>query len=367
MASFNFDTFKDPALARGLVQAIGQLAASPGMPERVNLMEVCGTHTMSIARNGLRSLMPEGIHLLSGPGCPVCVTANRDIDKLVALARTPGVVIATFGDMVRVPGSSTSLQKLAAEGAQVEVVYSPLDALAFAQAHPDAEVVFAGVGFETTTPLIAMAVKRAEALGLANFSVLVANKNMPDALEAIVSDPALHIDGLILPGHVSTIIGPEPYRFLARDYHIPGVITGFDPVDVLQGIQMLLAQIAEGRAEVEIAYTRAVMPEGNPVAVAAIDEVFETCDADWRGLGVIPNSGYRMRPRYARFDAQARFAPDPEPTRDHAGCRCGDILRGIMQPSECPLFAKACTPENPIGPCMVSSEGACAAHYRYYR
>ena len=365
MPDFSFDTFKDPGLARGLVEAIHQLAGSGALPESVSLMEVCGTHTMSIARNGLRPLMPQGINLLSGPGCPVCVTANRDIDKLVALAQTPGVVIATFGDMVRVPGSSTSLQKLAAQGAQVEVVYSPLDALAFAQSHPDAQVVFAGVGFETTTPLMAMAVKRADALGLDNFSVLVANKNMPGALEAIVADPQLHIDGLILPGHVSTIIGPAPYEFLARDYGIPGVITGFDPVDVLQGIHMLLAQLAEGRAEIEVAYTRAVMPQGNPVAVAAIDEVFETCDASWRGLGVIPGSGYRMRPAYARFDAQARFDPQPEPTREHAGCRCGDILRGIMRPSECPLFGKACTPENPIGPCMVSSEGSCAAWYRF--
>ena len=362
---FNADNFKDPALVRSLVEAIRVLADSGTLPSQVNLMEVCGTHTMSIARNGLRTLMPEGIRLLSGPGCPVCVTANRDIDKLVALAQTPGVTIATFGDMVRVPGSSTSLQKLVAAGASVQVVYSPLDALAYAQAHPDEQVVFAGVGFETTTPLIAMAVKRAEGLGLENFSVLVANKNMPGALEAIVSDPQLKIDGLVLPGHVSTIIGPEPYRFLAHDYGIPGVITGFDPVDVLQGVHMLLQQVAQGRAEIENAYPRAVMEQGNPVAVAAIDEVFETCDADWHGLGVIPASGYKMRPRYERFDAQVRFAPEPEPTREHAGCKCGDILRGITLPSDCPLFGKACTPENPIGPCMVSSEGSCAAYYRF--
>ena len=363
MSSFNFDSFKDPALARSLSQAINQVACSEALPATVKLMEVCGTHTMSIARNGLRALMPANIQLLSGPGCPVCVTANRDIDTLVALARLPEVTIATFGDMVRVPGSTTSLQQLAAQGARIQIVYSPLDAIAYAQDHPDEQVVFAGVGFETTTPLIAMAIKRAAALQLPNFSVLVANKNMPGALEAIVSDPQLKVDGLILPGHVSTIIGPEPYRFLARDYHIPGVITGFDPVDILQGIYQLLLQLVDGRAEIENAYPRAVMEQGNPVAVAAIEEVFDTCDASWRGLGLIPASGYVMRPAFAQFDARQRFAPEPEPTREHSGCCCGDVLRGIMAPPDCPLFAKACTPETPIGPCMVSSEGSCAAYY----
>ncbi len=352
--------FKDPELARGLIHSIQKWA-----PERATLMEVCGTHTVAIARNGLRGLMPEGTRLASGPGCPVCVTSNKDIDTVIALSRVPGVTIATFGDMTRVPGSTSSLLKEQAEGRSVSIVYSPLDALKLAQENPDQQVVFVGVGFETTTPLVAMAVKRAKALGLKNFSVFVAHKNMPGALETIVSDPKLQIDALILPGHVSTIIGMEPYRFLAEKYGIPGVITGFEAVDVLQGIAMLMRQLHEGRAEIEIAYTRGVAPEGNPVAIAAINEVFRTVDATWRGLGVIPGSGYAIRPEYAAFDAFQRFEPEVEPTQEPKGCRCGDVLRGMMAPNECPLFRKVCTPENPVGPCMVSSEGSCAAYFRY--
>ena len=354
--------FRDPELAQGLIEFIEGIA-----PASANLMEVCGTHTVTIARNGIRALMPEGTRLLSGPGCPVCVTSNRDVDAVIALSRIPGITLATFGDMTRVPGSSSSLLKENAAGADVQIVYSPLDAIRLAQENPQGQVVFVGVGFETTTPLVAMAIKRAKALGLANFSVYAAHKNMPNALEAIVSDPALKVDALILPGHVSTIIGAEPYRFLAEKHGIPGVITGFEPVDVLQGIAMLLRQMHEGRAEIEIAYSRGVMSQGNPVALAAIDEVFETCTVDWRGLGPIPASGYRIRPEFAEFDAIRRFDPAIELTREHKGCCCGDILRGVMSPAECPLFNRVCTPENPVGPCMVSSEGCCAAHYRYYR
>ncbi len=353
--------FKDPKLARGLIESIAKLA-----PENATLMEVCGTHTVAIARNGIRNLMPEGIRLASGPGCPVCVTSNHDIDTVIALSRVENVTIATFGDMTRVPGSTSSLLKEQAAGRSVQIVYSPLDALRLAQENPDREIVFVGVGFETTTPLVAMAIKRAQEAGLENFSVFVAHKNMPGALEAIIDDPLLEVDALILPGHVSTIIGMEPYRFLAEKYGIPGVITGFEPVDVLQGIAMIMRQLHEGRAEIEIAYARGVMPEGNPVALAAIDEVFETCLAIWRGLGEIPGSGYRIREAYAKFDAVLRFNPTIEPTQDPKGCRCGDVLRGIMPPNECPLFRKVCTPENPVGPCMVSSEGSCAAYYRYY-
>ncbi len=353
--------FRDPALARGLVQAIGELA-----PENATLMEVCGTHTVAIARNGIRGLMPEGVRLASGPGCPVCVTSNHDIDKVIALARVPEVTIATFGDMTRVPGSTSSLLAEQAAGRSVEIVYSPLDALKLAADNPNRQIVFVGVGFETTTPLVAIAIKRAKEAGLKNFSVYGAHKNMPGALEVIVADPRLKVSALILPGHVSTIIGAKPYQFLAEKYGIPGVITGFEPVDVLQGIAMLMRQLYEGRAEIEIAYARGVMPEGNPVALAAIDEVFETCSATWRGLGEIPGSGYRIRDEFAEFDAMRRFQPEVEPTREHKGCRCGDVLRGIMAPSDCPLFRTVCTPENPVGPCMVSSEGSCAAYFRYY-
>lgn len=360
-ADIDFSAFKDPELARGLIETIHRLA-----PEHATLMEVCGTHTVAIARNGIRDLMPEGLRLASGPGCPVCVTCNRDIDTVIALARIPNVTITTFGDMTRVPGSTSSLLAEQAAGRSVEIVYSPLDALAFAKAHPEREVVFVGVGFETTTPLVAMAIKRAKAMGLSNFTVFAAHKNMPGALELLVGDPTLELDALILPGHVSTIIGAEPYRFLAEKYGIPGVITGFEPVDVLQGIAMLVRQLHEGRAEIEIAYARGVMPEGNPVALAAIDEVFETCTATWRGLGDIPGSGYRIRDEFADFDAVRRFEPDVESTRDPKGCRCGDVLRARIAPNECPLFRTVCTPENPVGPCMVSSEGSCAAYYRYY-
>lgn len=360
-ADIDFSAFKDPELARGLIETIHRLA-----PEHATLMEVCGTHTVAIARNGIRDLMPEGLRLASGPGCPVCVTCNRDIDTVIALARIPNVTITTFGDMTRVPGSTSSLLAEQAAGRSVEIVYSPLDALAFAKAHPEREVVFVGVGFETTTPLVAMAIKRAKAMGLSNFTVFAAHKNMPGALELLVGDPTLELDALILPGHVSTIIGAEPYRFLAEKYGIPGVITGFEPVDVLQGIAMLVRQLHEGRAEIEIAYARGVMPEGNPVALAAIDEVFEICTATWRGLGDIPGSGYRIRDEFANFDAVRRFEPDVEPTRDPKGCRCGDVLRARIAPNECPLFRAVCTPENPVGPCMVSSEGSCAAYYRYY-
>ncbi|WP_251198231.1 hydrogenase formation protein HypD [Anaerotardibacter muris] len=359
--TLDLTAFKDPALAKGLIHSIDTWA-----PEHATLMEVCGTHTVAIARNGLRSMMPEGTQLVSGPGCPVCVTANKDIDTVIALSRIPNVMIATFGDMTRVPGSTSSLLKEQAEGRSINIVYSPLDALKLAQENPDKEVVFVGVGFETTTPLVAMAIQRAKALGLKNFSVFVAHKNMPNALEVIVSDPALKVDALILPGHVSTIIGTKPYEFLAEKYGIPGVVTGFEPVDVLQGVAMIMRQLHEGRAQIEIAYSRGVMREGNPIALAAIDEVFDTIDADWRGLGVIPDSGYAIRDEYAQFDAVKRFDPEVEPTVNPKGCRCGDVLRGVMAPDQCPLFRKVCTPENPVGPCMVSSEGSCAAYYRYY-
>jgi hydrogenase expression/formation protein HypD len=357
------DSFRDPGLARRLLHSIGLLAERLERPIRI--MEVCGTHTVAIARNGFHSVLPPSIRLISGPGCPVCVTANADIDRIIALTRLPDVTVATFGDMVRVPGSSTSLMQRRAEGASIEVVYSPLDAVALAQEHPSRQVVFVGVGFETTAPLVAATIERAKALGLTNFSVIAVHKRVPPALASLVNDPEVAFDALILPGHVSTVLGAAPYAFLADDYGIPGVITGFEPVDVLQGIAQLLEQHVSGRAAVEIAYRRAVMPDGNPTARAAIERVFTVCDADWRGLGTIPTSGYAIRDAFASYDATRRFELECEATVEPRGCRCGDVLRGVIPPDGCPLFGRACTPADPVGPCMVSSEGSCAAYHRY--
>ena len=359
--SVDFAAFRDPALARELIARIHELVGS----RQINLMEVCGTHTASIGRYGFRSIMPAGLRLLSGPGCPVCVTANRDIDHAIALARMEGAIIATFGDMVRVPGSSTSLAQMKAAGHDIRVVYSPLDALDIAERNPSRQVIFLGVGFETTTPTVAACISEAAARDLANFSVFCMHKTTPAALRAIANDPETHIDGFILPGHVSTITGPKPFRFLADEFGTPGVVTGFEPVDILEGVAMLARMVVEGKPQVENAYRRGVDADGNPVARALVDQVFEPCDAVWRGLGEIPNSGLRIRPEFARFDASARFDVAIEPTIEPRGCRCGDVLRGVIAPTGCPLFGRACTPEHPVGPCMVSSEGSCAAYFRY--
>lgn len=352
--------WRDPELAKHLIDLIAEAAVRP-----MKLMEVCGTHTVAIARFGLRDVMPSNVTLLSGPGCPVCVTANRDIDLAIELGRQPGVVLTTFGDMMKVPGSYSSLAREKADGRDVRVVYSPLDAVHIAETEPDAQVIFLGVGFETTVPAIAATIKAAAARGLRNFSVLSVHKTVPNALETLVNDPEVAIDGFILPGHVSTIIGPEPYRFLATEYGVPGVATGFEPIDVLQGVWMLARQIKDGRAEIEIAYRRGVNDDGNPTARTLIDEVFEPTDAEWRGIGPIPGSGLAIRERFADFDAARRFHVTPPEPREIPGCQCGDVLRGVVAPFECRLFGKGCTPEHPIGPCMVSSEGSCAAYYRY--
>jgi hydrogenase expression/formation protein HypD len=352
--------WRDPELAKRLVELIDRAADRP-----MKIMEVCGTHTVAIARFGLREMMPANVTLLSGPGCPVCVTANRDIDLAIEIGRLPDVVLTTFGDMMKVPGSYSSLSREKADGHDIRIVYSPLDAVEMAEAEPDKQVVFLGVGFETTVPTIAVTIKTAAAKGLKNFSVLSVHKTVPGALEALVNDPEVAIDGFILPGHVSTIIGPEPYRFLASKYHVPGVATGFEPIDVLQGIWMLVKQIHDGRAEIEIAYGRGVNPAGNPTAQKLIAEVFEPEDADWRGIGVIPGTGLGIREEYAAFDAAKRFDVHPPEPKAIPGCQCGDVLRGVVLPFQCRLFGKGCTPEHPIGPCMVSSEGSCAAYYRY--
>ncbi len=352
--------FHNAAAARGLVAAIERITS-----RSLNLMEVCGTHTVAIFRHGIRQLLPPPLSMLSGPGCPVCVTTNADIDKAIALAEQPGVTLATFGDMMKVPGSYQSLQQVKADGSDVRVVYSPRDAVCMARDNPRRPVVFLAVGFETTAPTIAAALLEAEALGLKNFYLISVHKLIPPAMRALLTAGEVRIDGFICPGHVSVVIGSQPYQFIPQQYGVPCVITGFEPLDILQGIEMLLRQIADGRAEVEIQYRRGVRPEGNPLARELVSRVFETSDADWRGLGCIPGSGLKLRPEYKRFDAEEAFAISPPPAKEHKGCLCGDILRGVKTPPECPLFAKACTPERPVGPCMVSSEGTCAGWYQY--
>jgi hydrogenase expression/formation protein HypD len=327
------------------------------------LMEVCGTHTVAIARHGLRQALPEGVRLISGPGCPVCVTPQDQIDFFIALGGVDGVTLATFGDMVRVPGTAKSLEEARAEGVDVLVVYSPMDAVEAAGRHPERQVVFFGIGFETTAPAVALATLEAQRRGLANFSVLCAHKLIPPAMMALL-DSDVRVDGFICPGHVSVVIGSDAYCPVAARGK-PCVVTGFEPADVLAACQMLLKQLAEGRSEVEVEYGRAVRPEGNPKAQELLARVFRVADARWRGLGVIPGSGYEMADEFGAFDAARRFEVERPKSIEPVGCRCGDVLRGAIEPPECPLFGKACTPRKPVGSCMVSSEGACQAWYRY--
>lgn len=357
------DEFRAPDAAQGMIERIHRLAARC---DDVTFMEVCGTHTMSIYRHGIRQLLPPNVRMLSGPGCPVCVTPNAFLDRAIALARLQHFVVATFGDMMRVPGSSSSLREEKAWGCDVRVVYSTLEALTIARENPTRQVVFLGVGFETTAPTIGAAILEASATRVRNFSVLSAAKLIPPAMAALVADPALRVHGFLCPGHVSVVIGSEPYDFLARDHGMPCVIAGFEALDILQGIVMLLQQVVEQRAEVEIAYRRVVSPGGNPAARRILDDVFEASDSTWRGLGVLARSGLRIKPELRDHDA-ARFEVDVEPTREHPGCACGDVLRGIKTPFDCKLFGKVCTPDDPVGACMVSSEGTCAAAWRYGR
>ena len=335
------------------------------LPRPVTFMEVCGTHTVNIFRFGLRSLFPEKLNLVSGPGCPVCVTPTEEIDFLIAVAREPGVILATFGDMLRVPGSESSLKEARAEGAEITLVYSPLDAVELAQKVPQKRVVFAAVGFETTAPAVAVAVLEAYKVGLENLFFAVSHRTMPRALDALLSSGEVHLDGLILPGHVATITGAAYFGFVAEKHHLPAVVTGFDPHQIMKGLYLLAKQVADGRAEVEIAYREAVTWEGNIMGKQLMRKVFEPCDARWRGLGLLPGSGLKLREKYATFDARRAFPLELPTAREPYGCRCGDILCGRATPPECPLFAKVCRPESPKGPCMVSSEGTCAAWYAY--
>jgi len=356
------DEFRDPALARKLLAEIAS-RARPAV-----LMEVCGGHTHAIYRHGLPGLLPSGVELVHGPGCPVCVVPRGRIGDAVALAETPRVTLCTFADLLRVPGTRGSLLDARARGADVRVVYSPLDALRVARREPDREVCFLAIGFETTAPSTAVTLQRARALGVGNFSVFCNHVRIAPGLRAILDAPEVRLDGLIGPGHVSTVIGCDAYEFVAREYGRPVVVAGFEPLDVLQSISMLLDLLARGEAVVRNQYTRAVPPAGNALALAAIAETMEVREEfEWRGLGSIPDSAYRLRAAYAPFDAERRFALPGARVEDPKACRCGDVLRGTARPRDCPVFGTACTPERPLGTCMVSAEGACAAYWAYGR
>lgn len=346
--------------ARVLAAEIDRLITRP-----VRLMEVCGTHTVAIFKSGIRQLLPPQVELLSGPGCPVCVTANDYLDSAIAYSRSEDVIITTFGDMLRVPGSSSSLGARKAVGADIRIVYSPLESLDIAAANPAKKVIFLAVGFETTAPTAAATVLAAEQAGLDNFYVLSAHKLVPPALRALLTAGDVQVDGFLLPGHVSAIIGEEPYRFLAEEYHLPAVIAGFGPLDILQAVYMLAEQINAGKAVVENQYGRVVKQAGNPTARQILTKVYKECDATWRGLGVIADSGLTINDNYRRYDALANLPVEVEETREQPGCRCGEVLRGKIKPAECPLFGTVCVPEEPLGSCMVSVEGTCAAWYKY--
>ena len=328
-------------------------------------MEVCGTHTVEIFRHGIRDVIPQNITLLSGPGCPVCVTSVHDVDAAIAIAKIPDVILATFGDMMRVPGGRESMLEARSEGADIRVLYSPLDALKLAQNEKSKEVVFFATGFETTSPLIAGTLSHAEQAAVENFTIYAAFKLVPPALKALLDSPDVLVDGFILPGHVSAIIGKKPYDFVASQYQKPAVITGFEARDIIEGILMIVRQIVQKQARVEIQYRTVVREEGNPRAVELLQNYFEPADAYWRGIGVIPASGLKLRAQYAAFDAGIKFNPPISDANEPELCACGDILRGVKLPTECPLFGVGCTPENPVGPCMVSTEGSCAAYHKY--
>jgi hydrogenase expression/formation protein HypD len=352
--------YRDPDFAQKLLERILRHSK-----KHIKLMEFCGGHTVAIFKQGLRHLLPPNIEMLSGPGCPVCVTAAADLDKAIVLAQTMGVIISSFGDMVRVPGSHSSLQDAKASGADVRIVYSAQDALATARDNPQKSVVFIGIGFETTAPTIAASILQAEQERIKNYFVLSLHKTCPPIMKAILDLGEVRLDGIICPGHVSAVIGTRPYSFLAEDYHIACAVSGFEPVDILLAIDSLVEQIESGRPTVDIAYRRGVREEGNTVALKLMDTVFESAAADWRGIGKVPASGLHIRKAYEKFDAEKRFEIKAPPAREPKGCICGAVLRGVSTPADCRLFRKTCTPERPVGPCMVSSEGACAAYFQY--
>lgn len=353
--------FRDSSLAKKLLDDIRRKSTKPA-----NIMEFCGGHTVAIFRYGLRDLLPPHLKLLSGPGCPVCVTSTADLDKVMALAVLPGVVITTFGDLIKVPASYGSLDRARASGADVRTVYSTLDALDIARKNLDKQVVFVGIGFETTAPTVAAAILQADAEKLQNFSVISLHKVTPPVTRALLDAGEVKIQGIICPGHVSTIIGADAWYFVPGRYGIACAVSGFEPLDILHCIDMIVDQIESGKPRVQTAYSRAVKAEGNPQALAMLDRVFTVASADWRGVGSIPQSGLTIRKEFAAHDAENIFSIklEREP-REPAGCLCGEVIRAVKTPEECKLFRKICTPENPVGPCMVSSEGSCAAYYHF--
>lgn len=353
------DEYRNKEIAQKILRQIKSISK-----KKINLMEVCGTHTVAIFRNGIRKMLPSNINLISGPGCPVCVTPISYIDEIIALSKKDDFIITTFGDMMRVPGSTSTLEKEKTDGADIRIVYSTLDALKIAQDNSSKEVVFMGVGFETTSPTIASSILKAQKEKISNFSVLSVAKIMPPAMKALLEGKEVNIDGFICPGHVSAIIGSKPYNFITTQFKVSCVICGFEPLDILQCIYMLVKQIEDGREEVEIQYERAVKPEGNKIALNKINEVFKVVDSNWRGIGNISLSGLEIQDKYAQFNAR-KFKVEVEETKEFTGCRCGEVLGGVIIPPECPLFKKICTPEDPKGACMVSTEGTCAAYYKY--
>jgi len=357
----HIDPYRDPARLRALAARLHDIQ----LPDRpINLMEVCGTHTMNVHRHGIRDVFPPGVRLISGPGCPVCVTPRHSLDTAIAYARDPGVIVATFGDMIRVPGSTSSLADERSKGSDIRIIYSQLDALEIARENPGKSVVLMGIGFETTLPGAAQTVIVARDRGIENFNVLSLGKIIPPAMDLLASDPELNIHGFLAAAHVSTIIGLEPYTPIAGK-GIPVVVAGFEPADILMGIHALLMQVSENRSDIENVYTRVARREGNPTAMGIINTVFEPADSEWLGFGIIPKSGMKIRDEFAAFDAERAHPVDVELEIEVKGCRCGDVLKGLIEPPECALFGKACTPSKPKGSCMVSSEGTCAAYYKY--
>jgi hydrogenase expression/formation protein HypD len=356
------DEYRDGEAARTLLRAIERLVTRPW-----TIMEICGGQTHTLIRSGIDRLLPDQVTLVHGPGCPVCVTPIEQIDRAIAIARRPEVIFTSFGDMLRVPGSGFDLLGVKAAGGDVRIIYSPLDAVKLAARHPDRQVVFFAVGFETTAPANAAAAWQARRMGLTNFSVLCAHVLVPPAMRAILGAPDVRVQGFLAAGHVCTVMGTREYAPVVAEFRVPIVVTGFEPLDLLQGIRMTLQQLEEGRAELENQYTRSVRPEGNPAAQAIIREVMEVCDRPWRGIGVIPRSGLRLRPEFAAFDAELRFGVASVTAAESRVCIAGEILQGLKKPCSCEAFGEACTPEHPLGAPMVSSEGACSAYFSYGR